>query len=149
MGLERVGNHESAEPQSCCPRAGSRLRRALLSAMNPAVGPRASRPRSSPGLLLLGLLLLPAIALAQESSFPATFVPPLVDSEGGEEDLQCVCLKTTSGIHPRHISSLEVIGAGLHCPSPQLIATLKTGRKICLDQQNPLYKKIIKRLLKS
>ena len=36
-----------------------------LSAMNPAVGPRASRPRSSPGLLLLGLLLLPAIALAQ------------------------------------------------------------------------------------
>ncbi|XP_068831737.1 platelet factor 4 isoform X2 [Capricornis sumatraensis] len=105
--------------------------------MNPAVGTRASRPRSSPGLLLLGLLLLPAIALAQ-------------DSEGGEEkDLQCVCLKTTSGIHPRHISSLEVIGAGLHCPSPQLIATLKTGRKICLDQQNPLYKKIIKRLLKS
>ncbi|KAB0344174.1 hypothetical protein FD754_021100 [Muntiacus muntjak] len=117
--------------------------------MKPAVGPHASRPRSSPGLLLLGLLLLPVTALAQESSFPATFVPPPVDSEGGEEDLQCVCLKTTSGIHPRHISSLEVIGAGLHCPSPQLIATLKTGRKICLNQQNPLYKKIIKRLLKS
>ncbi|XP_068831736.1 platelet factor 4 isoform X1 [Capricornis sumatraensis] len=118
--------------------------------MNPAVGTRASRPRSSPGLLLLGLLLLPAIALAQESSLPAASVSLPVDSEGGEEkDLQCVCLKTTSGIHPRHISSLEVIGAGLHCPSPQLIATLKTGRKICLDQQNPLYKKIIKRLLKS
>lgn len=65
MGLERVGSHESAEPQPCCPRAGSRLRRALLSAMKPAVGPRASRPRSSPGLLLLGLLLLPALALAQ------------------------------------------------------------------------------------
>ncbi|KAI4572298.1 hypothetical protein MJT46_005366 [Ovis ammon polii x Ovis aries] len=119
--------------------------------MNPAVGTRASRPRSSPGLLLLGLLLLlPAIALAQESSLPAASVSLPADSEGGEEeDLQCVCLKTTSGIHPRHISSLEVIGAGLHCPSPQLIATLKTGRKICLDQQNPLYKKIIKRLLKS
>uniref|UniRef100_A0A4W2EW75 Multifunctional fusion protein n=1 Tax=Bos indicus x Bos taurus TaxID=30522 RepID=A0A4W2EW75_BOBOX len=149
-GLERVGNHESAELQPCSPCAGSRLRLALLSAMNQAVVPRASRPRSSPGLLLLGLLLLPAIALAQESSFPATFVPLPADSEGGEsEDLQCVCLKTTSGINPRHISSLEVIGAGLHCPSPQLIATLKTGRKICLDQQNPLYKKIIKRLLKS
>ncbi|KAM7243293.1 hypothetical protein CapIbe_005787 [Capra ibex] len=148
-GLERVGNHESAEPQPCCPRTGSRLQLALLSAMNPAVGTRASRPRSSPGLLLLGLLLLPAIALAQESSLPAASVSLPVDSEGREEDLQCVCLKTTSGIHPRHISSLEVIGAGLHCPSPQLIATLKTGRKICLDQQNPLYKKIIKRLLKS
>ncbi|KAB0354457.1 hypothetical protein FD755_022995 [Muntiacus reevesi] len=115
--------------------------------MNPAVGPRASRPRSSPGLLLLGLLLLPVTALAQESSFPATFVPPPVDSEGGEEDLQCVCLKTTSGIHPRHISSLE--RTETHHSSFSGRATLKTGRKICLDQQNPLYKKIIKRLLKS
>ncbi|XP_024609961.1 platelet factor 4-like isoform X2 [Neophocaena asiaeorientalis asiaeorientalis] len=100
--------------------------------MSLAAGTRAPGPRPSPGLLLLL-----AVALAQ------------ADSEGGAGDLRCVCVKTTSAVHPRSISSLEVIGAGLHCPSPQLIATLKDGRKICLDPQNPLYKKIIKKLLKS
>nr|XP_010967643.1 platelet factor 4-like [Camelus bactrianus] len=105
--------------------------------MSLIAGPRASRCRPSPRLLLLGLLLLPALALAQ------------ADPEAGDGDLHCLCVKTTSGVHPKHISSLEVIGAGLHCPSPQLIATLKKGRKICLDPQAPLYKRIIKKLLKT
>ncbi|XP_004283635.1 platelet factor 4 [Orcinus orca] len=112
--------------------------------MSLAAGTRAPGPRPSPGLLLLL-----AVALAQESSLPTVPGPPAADSEGGAGDLRCVCVKTTSAVHPRSISSLEVIGAGLHCPSPQLIATLKDGRKICLDPQNPLYKKIIKKLLKS
>ncbi|XP_006212609.1 platelet factor 4 isoform X1 [Vicugna pacos] len=112
-------------------------------------GTRASRCRPSPSLLLLGLLLLPALALAQESSLSATLTQPLDDPEAGAGDLHCLCVKTTSGVHPKHISSLEVIGAGLHCPSPQLIATLKKGRKICLDPQAPLYKRIIKKLLKT
>uniref|UniRef100_A0A8I5NHT3 Chemokine interleukin-8-like domain-containing protein n=1 Tax=Papio anubis TaxID=9555 RepID=A0A8I5NHT3_PAPAN len=46
-------------------------------------------------------------------------------------------------------TSLEVIKAGPHCPTAQLIATLKNGRKICLDLQAPLYKKIVKKLLES
>eukprot|EP00069_Balaena_mysticetus_P008255 bmy_19581T0 len=87
--------------------------------------------------------------LFTESSLPTVPAPPAAGSEGGAGDLRCVCVKTTSAVHPRRISSLEVIGAGLHCPSPQLIATLKDGRKICLDPQNPLYKKIIKKLLKT
>ncbi|XP_061047448.1 platelet factor 4-like isoform X2 [Eubalaena glacialis] len=102
--------------------------------MSLTAGARAPGPRPSPGLLLLLLL---AVALAQAGS------------EGGAGDLRCVCVKTTSAVHRRRISSLEVIGAGLHCPSPQLIATLKDGRKFCLDPQNPLYKKIIKKLLKT
>ncbi|XP_013834226.1 platelet factor 4 [Sus scrofa] len=110
---------------------------------------RASRPWLSPRLLLLGLMLLPGIALAQEWSLPGTRVPPPADPEGGDANLRCVCVKTISGVSPKHISSLEVIGAGPHCPSPQLIATLKKGHKICLDPQNLLYKKIIKKLLKS
>uniref|UniRef100_A0A8C3XBG4 Uncharacterized protein n=1 Tax=Catagonus wagneri TaxID=51154 RepID=A0A8C3XBG4_9CETA len=73
--------------------------------MSLAANTRASRPRLSPRLLLLWLLLLPAPA----------------DPEGGGANLRCVCVKTTSGVSPRQISSLEVIGAGLHCPSPQLM----------------------------
>ncbi|KAL4667738.1 platelet factor 4 isoform X1 [Piliocolobus tephrosceles] len=83
---------------------------------------------------------------------PRTWSAQLL-SEGAEAeedgDLQCLCVKTTSQVRPRHITSLEVIKAGPHCPTAQLIATLKNGRKICLDLQAPLYKKIVKKLLES
>ncbi|XP_054342092.1 platelet factor 4 isoform X1 [Pongo pygmaeus] len=87
---------------------------------------------------------------------PPTWSAQLL-SEGGmiyaeaeeDGDLQCLCVKTTSQVRPRHITSLEVIKAGPHCRTVQLIATLKNGRKICLDLQAPLYKKIIKKLLES
>lgn len=46
---------------------------------------------------------------------------PPVDLEGGDEDLRCVCMKTTSLVRPRHISSLEVIGVSGHCPTPQMM----------------------------
>lgn len=96
-------------------------------------------PRPNPGLLLLGLLFLPAV-IAITSASP----------EEGDGGLHCVCVKTvSSGIHPKHITALELIKAGRHCAVPQLIATLKNGRKICLDKQAPLYKKVIKKLLES
>ncbi|CAO2639393.1 Platelet factor 4 [Lemmus lemmus] len=105
--------------------------------MNAAVVFRGPRP--NPGLLLLGLLFLPA-AIAFTSASP----------EEGDGGLHCVCVKTvSSGIHPKHITALEVIKAGRHCALPQLIATLKNGRKICLDKLAPLYKKVIKKLLES
>ncbi|EDL05306.1 platelet factor 4 precursor [Mus musculus] len=95
--------------------------------------------RPSPELLLLGLLFLPAV-VAVTSAGP----------EESDGDLSCVCVKTiSSGIHLKHITSLEVIKAGRHCAVPQLIATLKNGRKICLDRQAPLYKKVIKKILES
>ncbi|XP_003414268.1 platelet factor 4-like [Loxodonta africana] len=97
-----------------------------------------ARPRMRP--LLLGLLLLPAmVAFANASAEPAE----------EDSDLRCLCVSTTSTVHPKHVISLEVIKAGLHCPKAQLIATLKNGRKICLDQQARLYKKIIKKLLEN
>ncbi|KAM7326513.1 hypothetical protein ACRRTK_014991 [Alexandromys fortis] len=96
-------------------------------------------PWPNPGLLLLGLLFLPA-AIAITTASP----------EEGDGGLHCVCVKTiSSGIHAKHITALEVIKAGRHCAVPQLIATLKNGRKICLDKQAPLYKKVIKKLLES
>ncbi|XP_011938383.1 PREDICTED: platelet factor 4 variant [Cercocebus atys] len=73
------------------------------------------------------------------------FLPVMVAFASAEAeddgDLQCLCVKTTSQVCPRHITSLEVIKAGPHCPTAQLIATLRNGRKICLDLQAPLYKK--------
>ncbi|XP_070265782.1 platelet factor 4-like isoform X2 [Myotis yumanensis] len=105
--------------------------------MSLRAGFQASCPRPSSGLLLLGLLLLPAV-VAQVS-----------DPEEGDGDLQCMCVKTSSRVHPKHIASLEVIRAGLHCPTSQMIATLKNGKKICLDPNAPIYKKIIKKLMKS
>ncbi|XP_021512115.1 platelet factor 4-like [Meriones unguiculatus] len=95
--------------------------------------------RPSPELLLLGLLFLPAVvAVAVTSASP----------EGSDGHLNCMCAKTvSSGVHPKHITSLEVIKAGRHCAVPQLIATLKNGMKFCLDRQAPLYKKVVRKLL--
>ncbi|XP_059524767.1 platelet factor 4-like isoform X1 [Myotis daubentonii] len=106
--------------------------------MSLKAGSQASRPWPSSRLLLLGLLLLPAV-VAQLSA----------DPEEGDGFLQCMCVKTVSGVHPKHIASLEVIRAGRHCPTSQMIATLKNGQKICLDPHAPLYKKIMKKLMKS
>uniref|UniRef100_A0A5F9D5U6 C-X-C motif chemokine n=1 Tax=Oryctolagus cuniculus TaxID=9986 RepID=A0A5F9D5U6_RABIT len=96
----------------------------------------APRPRPSRGLLLLGLLLLLTVAAAASD-----------DPKESEGDLHCVCVKTTSLVRPRHITNLELIKAGAHCPTAQLMSTLKNGRKLCLDQA-ALYKKVIKKLLK-
>ncbi|XP_036192066.1 platelet factor 4-like isoform X1 [Myotis myotis] len=117
--------------------------------MSLKAGSQASRPRPSSRLLLLGLLLLPAV-IAQVIGPPS---PPLLfspaDPEEGDGFLQCMCVKTISSVHPKHIASLEVIRAGRHCPTSQMIATLKNGQKICLDPHAPLYKKIMKKLMKS
>ncbi|XP_055451555.1 platelet factor 4 [Psammomys obesus] len=95
--------------------------------------------RPSPELLLLGLLFLPAVVAVTSAS-----------PEGSDGRLNCMCVKTvSSGVHPKHITSLEVIKAGRHCAVPQLIATLKNGMKFCLDRQAPLYKKVVRKLLES
>ncbi|XP_045713960.1 platelet factor 4-like [Phyllostomus hastatus] len=86
------------------------------------------------GLLLLGLLLLPAVVAGTS------------EPEEGEGDLQCMCLKTTPRVHPKFIIRLEVIRAGPHCPTSQMIATLKTGQQICLDPHDPLNRRMIQKL---
>ncbi|KAK1345836.1 hypothetical protein QTO34_008301 [Cnephaeus nilssonii] len=114
--------------------------------MSLRAGSRASRPWPSPGLLLLGLLLL---RLWSPKSAATLLLTAGADPEEGDGDLQCLCVKTSTRVHPKHIASLEVIRAGLHCPTTQMIATLKNGKKICLDPHAPMYKKIIKKLMKS
>uniref|UniRef100_A0A8C4MLV2 C-X-C motif chemokine n=1 Tax=Equus asinus asinus TaxID=83772 RepID=A0A8C4MLV2_EQUAS len=50
-------------------------------------------------------------------------------------ELRCLCVKTTSGIHPRIIQTLQVLRAGPHCSKVEVIATLKNGKEICLDPE--------------
>ncbi|XP_071470908.1 platelet factor 4-like isoform X1 [Marmota flaviventris] len=91
-----------------------------------------------PGLLLLGLLLLSAVVTV---------------ASGGESrkdgDFHCVCVKTMSKVNAEYIFKLEVIKAGPHCATAQMIATLKSGRKICLERQVSLFKRLMKKLLDS
>uniref|UniRef100_A0A8C0CU70 C-X-C motif chemokine n=1 Tax=Balaenoptera musculus TaxID=9771 RepID=A0A8C0CU70_BALMU len=62
-------------------------------------------------------------------------------------ELRCSCVKTTSGIHPSNIQSLEVTRAGPHCSNVEVIAMLKNGKKICLDPEAPRIKKIVQKIL--
>ncbi|XP_027956393.1 platelet basic protein [Eumetopias jubatus] len=93
------------------------------------------------GLLVLSLLLttlLPWAAGETQSVDRKKFF-----------ELYCMCLKTVSGIHPSNIQSLEVLRAGPHCANVQVIATLKNGKKICLDPEAPKIKKIVQKILES
>ncbi|KAM4811786.1 platelet factor 4 [Urocitellus parryii] len=91
-------------------------------------------PQLYPGLLLLGLLLLSAVVTV---------------ARGEDGDSHCVCVKTTSKVNAENIFKLEVIKAGPHCATAQMIATLKSGRKICLERQVTLFKRLMKKLLDS
>ncbi|XP_014640251.1 PREDICTED: platelet basic protein [Ceratotherium simum simum] len=90
-------------------------------------------------LSLLLTALVPSIAIREPTS---------VDRELYVE-LRCLCLQTTSGVHPSKIQSLKVMRAGPHCHKVEVIATMRNGRKTCVDPQAPLYKKIIKKILES
>ncbi|XP_019520853.1 PREDICTED: platelet basic protein isoform X2 [Hipposideros armiger] len=90
-------------------------------------------------LLPLSLLLTMLVS----STFGKT---KSVDNERYAE-LRCLCLKTTSGIHPSNIQKLEVIRAGPHCPKVQVIAKLKNGKEFCLDPEAPRIKKIVQKIL--
>ncbi|XP_044537044.1 permeability factor 2-like [Gracilinanus agilis] len=85
---------------------------------------------------LLSLLLLLTLAWIASADPPVPF---------GE--LRCKCVKTTQGIHPKHIASVEVIMAGPHCHTNEVIAILKTGKEICLNPKAPWVKKLIQRNL--
>ncbi|ELW70472.1 Platelet basic protein [Tupaia chinensis] len=91
-------------------------------------------------------LLLPLTLLL------TTLVPSTTgQSDNTENDfyleLRCMCVKAVSGIHPSNIRSVEVIKAGAHCAQTEVIATLKNGKKVCLDPEAPLVKKMIKKIL--
>ncbi|XP_007997070.2 platelet basic protein [Chlorocebus sabaeus] len=107
----------------------------------------SARPLHALQVLLLLSLLLTALASSTKGQTKRNLAKEeSLDSELYTE-LRCLCMKTTSGIHPKNIQSLEVIGKGIHCNQVEVIATLKDGRKICLDPDAPRIKKIVQKKL--
>ncbi|XP_025840881.1 platelet basic protein-like [Vulpes vulpes] len=93
------------------------------------------------GLLLLSVLL-------------TTLIPSTAGETKGVDcerflELRCLCTKTVSGIHPSNIQNLEVLRAGPHCANVEVIATLKNGKRICLDPEAPKIKRIVQKILES
>uniref|UniRef100_A0A8C4VXG5 C-X-C motif chemokine n=1 Tax=Gopherus evgoodei TaxID=1825980 RepID=A0A8C4VXG5_9SAUR len=97
-----------------------------------------SLPRSfAPGSALLLLLLL--------NLFPL----PLAGAPMAGE-LRCQCLQTEAAvIHPKLVAHVELIPEGPHCGVPEVIATTKHGKKVCLDPTAPWVKLIIPGLASS
>ncbi|XP_037685898.1 platelet basic protein-like [Choloepus didactylus] len=91
-------------------------------------------------MLMLLSLLLTALAHSTRRETTSVEVEPFIE-------LRCTCVKTTSRIHPNYITNLEVMRAGAHCPVVEVIATLKDGRKTCLDPEAPMVKKMIQKIL--
>ncbi|XP_023054273.1 platelet basic protein [Piliocolobus tephrosceles] len=109
----------------------------------------SARPLHALQVLLLLSLLLTALASSTEGKTKRNLAKGKEESLDSDlyTELRCLCMKTTSGIHPKNIQSLEVIGKGIHCNQVEVIATLKDGRKICLDPDAPRIKKIVQKKL--
>ncbi|KAM7168613.1 growth-regulated alpha protein-like [Macrochelys suwanniensis] len=97
-----------------------------------------SRPRSSAlGSPLMLLLLLAACAALCRGA-------PMAG------ELRCQCLQTVTGvIPPKRIAHVELIPEGPHCGVPEVIATTKHGKKMCLEPTAPWVKLIVNRILSS
>ncbi|XP_074850079.1 interleukin-8-like [Carettochelys insculpta] len=63
-------------------------------------------------------------------------------------ELQCQCIETLSEvIHPKRIAQVELIHEEPHFRAPKVIATLKQGKRVCLDPTEPWVKLIVTRIL--
>ncbi|XP_044874344.1 growth-regulated alpha protein-like isoform X7 [Mauremys mutica] len=96
-----------------------------------------SRPESfAPGSPLLLLLLAACAALCRGAPMAG--------------ELRCQCLQTEAAvIHPKRVAHMELIPEGPHCGVPEIIATTKHGKKVCLDPTAPWVQLIVTRILNS
>uniref|UniRef100_L7N166 Chemokine interleukin-8-like domain-containing protein n=1 Tax=Myotis lucifugus TaxID=59463 RepID=L7N166_MYOLU len=94
--------------------------------------------------LLLTVMVSPTIGERKRNS-----EEPEAESVEGKRhaELRCMCITTTSGIHPRNFQNLKLFRAGPHCSNVEVIATLKNGKEICLDPNAPVIKKIVQKIL--
>ncbi|XP_051895027.1 interleukin-8-like [Pristis pectinata] len=63
-------------------------------------------------------------------------------------NLRCQCIKTSSTfIHPKFMENIEIIPKGPHCETVNIIATLRSGNRVCLNPEADWVKKIINRMI--
>ncbi|XP_028363282.2 growth-regulated protein homolog isoform X3 [Phyllostomus discolor] len=89
-----------------------------------------------PGLLRAALLLLLLVTSCRHAAGA-----PVAN------ELRCQCLKTSQGIHPKHIQSVKVTVPGASCDQTEVVATLKNGQAVCLNPEAPVVKKMIEKIL--
>ncbi|XP_044874339.1 growth-regulated alpha protein-like isoform X2 [Mauremys mutica] len=96
-----------------------------------------SRPESfAPGSPLLLLLLAACAALCRDAPMAG--------------ELRCQCLQTEAAlIPPKRVAHVELIPEGHHCGVPEVIATTKNGKKVCLDPTAPWVQLIVTKILNS
>ncbi|XP_005874893.1 PREDICTED: platelet basic protein isoform X2 [Myotis brandtii] len=114
--------------------------------------PRATSAPVLQALLQLSLLLtvmVPSTVGERKRKLEEPEVSIRAESVEGERhaELRCMCITTTSGIHPRNFQNLKLFKAGPHCSNVEVIATLKNGKEICLDPNAPVIKKIVQKIL--
>ncbi|ELW70470.1 Alveolar macrophage chemotactic factor 2 [Tupaia chinensis] len=81
-------------------------------------------------------LLHPLPQTQPSASLPGAAAPTgYADLKEDHEELHCLCLKTTSRVRLKHIARLEVIKAGFHCPTIQMMGQ---ARDFFLDSGNHL-----------
>ncbi|XP_059844481.1 interleukin-8-like [Hypanus sabinus] len=57
---------------------------------------------------------------------------------------RCRCVKTTSHlIHPKKFQHIEIFPQGPHCRKVEIVITLKTGAKVCVNPETEWVKKVI------
>ncbi|XP_040823068.1 growth-regulated protein homolog gamma-like [Ochotona curzoniae] len=95
-------------------------------------------PRA-PRLLRATLLLLLLLVAADRRAAGAP-APP---------ELRCQCLQMVQGIHSKILQSFNITPPGPNCDRTEVIATLKTGQKICLNPEAPMVKKFLQKMLSS
>ncbi|XP_075193447.1 interleukin-8-like [Anomaloglossus baeobatrachus] len=63
-------------------------------------------------------------------------------------ELRCQCINVARPEKPiKDMKSLELIPSGPHCKNTEVIITLKSGSKVCVDPSTPWVEKIIKTIL--
>ncbi|XP_050005807.1 platelet basic protein [Alexandromys fortis] len=104
--------------------------------------PTSSGPGTSPlhNLQAVSLLVLLLTALVPTTVGQSIDVDPYIE-------LRCQCTKTISGIPLNRISLVNVFRPGVHCANVEVIATLKSGGKVCLDPNASAIKKIVMKIL--
>ncbi|XP_072351833.1 interleukin-8-like [Scyliorhinus torazame] len=62
--------------------------------------------------------------------------------------LRCQCIKTSSKfIHPKFMENIDIIPSGPHCENVEIIATLQSTNRVCLNPGSAWVKKIINRII--